>query len=67
MTGCASVDPAPNGSGRQAGNVSSVTSRDALRATAAMIHAQWPGRWEGDLALRLEELAAQTEHEETRD
>lgn len=35
--------------------------RDALRATAAMIQARWPGRYEGDLALRLEELARSIE------
>jgi hypothetical protein len=32
-----------------------------LRATAAMIQARWPSRWEGDLAARLEELTLRTE------
>lgn len=31
--------------------------RDMLRSTAAMIQARWPGRYEGDLAIRLEALA----------
>ncbi len=42
-----------------------VASPSALRATAAMIQAAWPGRWEGDLAARLEELAARTAADST--
>jgi hypothetical protein len=38
-------------------------SHEALRATAAMIQAAWPDRWEGDLAGRLEELARRTAHD----
>src|SRR4051812_30021398 len=36
-------------------------NRDALRATAAMIQTRWPGRWEGDLARRLEQLTTRIE------
>jgi len=34
-----------------------LTHRDMLRSTAAMIQQRWPGRYEGNLALRLEILA----------
>lgn len=38
------------------------THRDMLRSTAAMIQTRWPGRYTGDLALRLEELADQIDN-----
>lgn len=38
-------------------NVRDLTHRDMLRSTAAMIQSRWPGRYEGDLAARLEQLA----------
>jgi hypothetical protein len=45
--------------------VRDLTHRDMLRSAAAMIQTRWPGRYEGDLALRLEALADRIVREST--